>query len=89
MKRRCICSKGLVIMNKMFELEYKRLGNKIAYYRKMKDYTQKDLATRADISVSYLSRIERGKYIKGIPISTIMRIATALEIKANKLLEED
>lgn len=73
----------------MFELELRRLGGKIAYYRKLRDFTQKDLATRADISVSYLSRIERGIYIKGIPVSTLMRIARGLDVNVNKLLDKD
>lgn len=73
----------------MFELELRKLGGKIAYYRKLRDFTQKDLATRADISVSYLSRIERGIYIKGIPVSTLMRIARGLDVNVNKLLDKD
>ena len=50
----------------MFEAEYIQIGCKVAYYRKMKKYTQKELAIRAKISVSYLSRIERGAYKKGV-----------------------
>ncbi|WP_373242716.1 helix-turn-helix domain-containing protein [Megamonas funiformis] len=34
------------------------------YFRKMKKYTQEELAFRASISASYLSRIERGVYKK-------------------------
>lgn len=73
----------------MFELEFKRIGGKIAYFRKLKRYTQKDLATKANISVSYLSRIERGVYTKGIPVSTLIKISRALEISTDKLLEKD
>lgn len=64
----------------MFEEEYKLIGAKIVFYRKMKGLTQEELSYRASISASYLSRIERGVYNKGIPVSTLLKIATALEI---------
>ncbi len=48
----------------MFESEYRQIGAKIMYFRKMKKYTQEELAFRASISASYLSRIERGVYKK-------------------------
>lgn len=46
----------------VFESEYRQIGAKIMYFRKMKKYTQEELAFRASISASYLSRIERGVY---------------------------
>lgn len=48
----------------VFESEYRQIGAKIMYFRKMKKYTQDELAFRASISASYLSRIERGVYKK-------------------------
>ena len=46
------------------------------------------LAFRASISASYLSRIERGVYKKGLPISTLMKIAKALEVELSAIFEK-
>lgn len=72
----------------MFEWEYRQIGAKIVYFRKMRRYTQEELAFRAKISASYLSRIERGVYAQGVPISTLMKIATALDVNVNDLFED-
>lgn len=73
----------------MFEEEYKQIGAKIVYYRKLRRMTQEELAYKAEISASYLSRIERGAYSKGVPVSTLMKIAEALNIKIEKLFGKD
>ena len=41
---------------------YKQIGNKVAYYRKLRNLTQDQLADRVSISVSSISKLERGKY---------------------------
>lgn len=73
----------------MFEEEYKQIGAKIVYYRKLRRMTQEELAYKAAISASYLSRIERGAYAKGVPVSTLMKIAEALNVKVEKLFGKD
>ena len=72
----------------MFESEYRQIGAKIMYFRKMKKYTQEELAFRASISASYLSRRERVVYKKGLPISTLMKIAKALEVELSAIFEK-
>lgn len=72
----------------MFEAEYIQIGCKVAYYRKMKKYTQKELAAKAKISVSYLSRIERGVYKHGVPISTFLQIAEALDVHISEFFKD-
>lgn len=71
-----------------FKKRYQKIGAKIAYFRRLKGYTQEELAFRADISSSYLSRIERGVYSKGVPISTLMQISIALEQDVKVLFED-
>lgn len=73
----------------MFEQKYRQIGAKIIYFRKIRRYTQEELAFRASISASYLSRIERGAYVSGVPLSTLMRIALALEVDINRFFDED
>ncbi|WP_353175617.1 helix-turn-helix domain-containing protein [Delftia acidovorans] len=52
------------------------IGQAIQLARKKRRLSQSALAERADISVSYLSLLERGR--RDPPLSTIKRIAAAL-----------
>lgn len=70
-----------------FAGQYRQIGAKIMYFRKMRRYTQEELAFRASISASYLSRIERGVYKKGLPLSTIMKIAKALGVELSAIFK--
>lgn len=53
-----------------------RIGLRIASLRKMKEWSQEELARRAGIQRSHLSRIEAGKY--AVTLETIQAIAEAL-----------
>lgn len=72
----------------MYENDYKRIGAKIAYYRKLNALTQVNLADRIGITSGYLSQIERGVDTLGVPLSTYMRIADAMGISIQDLLKE-
>ena len=71
----------------MFALKYKEVGLKIAYYRKKKGYTQTQLAEMVGISSNYLSLIERVNKGQSYSMETLFKIAEALEVNANDLLE--
>lgn len=64
----------------------KLVGQNIAKYRKEKGFSQEELAFETDLHRTYISGIERG--IRNPTIVNIQRIAKALNISANKLLEE-
>lgn len=70
-----------------FELEYKQIGLKIAYYRKMQNLTQEQLAERLEVATSYIGQIEAPKIYKPISLTTLLRISKALDISPNKFLE--
>lgn len=70
-----------------FELEYKQIGLKIAYYRKMQNLTQEQLAERLGVAVSYIGQIEAPGIYKPISLTTLLRIAKALNTPPNKFLE--
>ncbi|HWQ72006.1 MAG TPA: helix-turn-helix transcriptional regulator [Desulfitobacteriaceae bacterium] len=61
-------------------------GKRIAYYRKLKGLTQKELALRAGIQTGYLSCIETGKQTG--KISILARIAWALGISLEELIRD-
>lgn len=42
------------------ELDNRLIGINIAYYRKLKKYTQMQLAQKTNISLSYMAKIESG-----------------------------
>ena len=64
----------------------KQIGAKIAYYRTLRDLKQTDLAKRANISQSALSRIERGRYNGNVSILLLRDIAYGLEIELSLLV---
>lgn len=70
-----------------FELEYKQIGLKITYYRKMQNLTQEQLAERLDVATSYIGQIEAPKIYKPITLTTLLRISKALDVSPNKFLE--
>jgi len=59
------------------------IGKNIAKLRQAQNLTQKELAERAGISVSYLSRIE--EKLKKPHFKTLSRIAFALGVNLNEL----
>lgn len=71
----------------MFSLQYKKLGARIVYYRKINGLTQEKLAEEVGISPQYLSRIENGNYPKSVSLSTLMRIAEKLNVTISTLTE--
>ena len=68
---------------------YKQIGNKVAYYRKLRNLTQDQLADRVSISVSSISKLERGKYNNNIPLSMLIMIAEGLKIDVSLLVTFD
>lgn len=68
------------------EILFRQIGAKIAYYRTLRDMSQKELARKAKISTSSLSKIERGKYNDNISVSLLMDIADGLQIDLTLLV---
>lgn len=62
------------------------LGQRIRKIRREKDISQKELALKAGLERSDLSRIEHDK--KDSKIGTLKKIALALETTASELLRE-
>ena len=65
---------------------FRQIGAKIAYSRTLRQMTQAELAKRANISKGSIGRIERGKYNKDVPISTLLDIAESLSIDLSSLV---
>ncbi len=65
-------------------MNYEKMGRRIAEIRKDKGYTQEFVAEKADISLQYYSRIERGK--NKPTIDTLVNILNTLECTADEVL---
>lgn len=62
------------------------IGSKIKEYRNNRGLTQVELATKANISRSYLSDVENNRY--NASVETLTSIAQALTVPVSALLEE-
>ena len=62
------------------------LGRRIQFYRKQRQFSQATLAEKANISVTFLSKIERG--IKYPTSETISGIANGLEVELCDLFQQ-
>jgi len=69
-----------------YEELFRHIGIRIAYYRKLKGYTQEVFSEMLDVSASYYSQIEASGCYKPISLRTLFRIAEALEVEPHKLL---
>lgn len=66
---------------------YKEIGLLISYYRKLKGLTQLQLAEKANISRTYISRIEAPNMITIPSLEILFTISDALEIPPKDLLD--
>lgn len=70
----------------VFAMRYKMIGLKIAYYRKLRGYTQGQLAGKIGLSTTYLGQIERGNNGKSFSLETLLLIANGLDVEVDLLL---
>lgn len=68
----------------MKELDYGKMGTRIRQVRKVKGWSQDELAKRCGISMSFLGHIERGTRI--MSLETFVSICEALDTDADELL---
>jgi two-component system, OmpR family, response regulator len=79
--KKALRSKGLLL--KPEEELNKKIGEKLRELRKEKKLTLKQLAERADVSVSLVSQIERAE--SAASVSTLSKISRALDIEMKDL----
>lgn len=69
-------------MDKQFLDKYKMIGLNIAFYRRLKNYTQEMLAEKVDIDQTHLSKIERAAV--GVSLDLLFKISEVLEVDIHK-----
>ena len=67
---------------------YRVIGTNIKYYREQRKLTQIQLAEQAQISISYLSKIEAAGCNKSLSISVLNQIANVLNIEISEFFKE-
>ena len=67
--------------------KYNRIGLNIAYQRKLKKFTQLQLAELIGISRTHLSNIEAPNMVTPISLEVLFNIADALEIPVDILFK--
>ena len=73
-------------MKKVYELEYRQLGLKIAYYRKLRGLTQEQLAEQIGCTPAFLGHVEAPNINKAISLDTLFDIDCVLDVPAYKFL---
>ena len=62
-------------------------GNRVRELRKLKSFSQEELAHRANLHRTYIGMIERAE--KNITLLNIQKIAKALDVKIKDLFENE
>ncbi|MGI6463212.1 MAG: helix-turn-helix domain-containing protein [Candidatus Scatomorpha sp.] len=78
-------------MREKYREQFRILGLKIAYYRKLRGLTQEQMAEAIGRSLSFVSQIEanNAREVKGISLETLFKISSVLEIPVSKLFDSD
>ena len=71
-------------MKPIYESEYRQLGLKIAYYRKLRGLTQEQLAEKIDRTPAFIGHVEVPNIIKAISLDTLFDIARVLDVPVHK-----
>lgn len=74
-------------MKEKYAQQYKEIGLKIAYYRKLKGYSQMDFAEKIDISRTHLSNIEAPNVPTSISLDLLFKISEVLDIETKTFFE--
>ena len=67
--------------------ELRRLGERVREQRRSRGLTQEALAETLELSVAYVSLIERGG--RNPPYTTVVAIARALGIPASRIVDDE
>ena len=74
-------------MSEKHKSEYRQLGLTIAYYRKLKGFTQLELAEKVNISRTHISNLEAPNMEKSLSLDILFDIADALDVPVKNLFD--
>lgn len=76
-------------MDEQFRNEFLQLGLKIAYYRRLKGYTQETLAEKIGRSAAFIGHVEAPNIKKTVSLDTLFLISKALDVPVYKFFMFD
>ena len=75
-------------MENLIAETYKNIGENVRRFRVIEQMTQEKLATKSNLTGTYISQIERSNLHKGMTCTAMIQIAHALEIPPCILMSE-
>lgn len=73
-------------MKRVHEEKYRQIGLKIAYYRKLRGFTQEELAEQVGLTPAFIGHLEAPNIIKALSLDALFDISDALEVSPSKFL---
>ena len=73
-------------MKSVYAEQYRQIGLKIAYYRKLRGLTQEELAEQVGLTPAYIGHLEAPNISKTLYLDTLFDIAVALDVAPQKFL---
>ena len=60
--------------------KYRQIGLKIAYYRKLRGYTQEELAEKVNRTPAFIGHVEAPNISKAVSLDTLFEISKTLDV---------
>ena len=73
-------------MKSIYTEQYRQIGLKIAYYRKLRGLTQEELAEQVGLTPVYIGHLEAPNISKALSLDTLFDIAAVLDVAPQKFL---
>ena len=73
-------------MKSIYTEQYRQIGLKIAYYRKLRGLTQEELAEQVGLTPAYIGHLEAPNTSKALSLDTLFDIAAVLDVAPQKFL---
>ena len=73
-------------MKSIYAEQYRQIGLKIAYYRKLRGLTQEELAEQVGLTPAYIGHLEAPNISTALSLDTLFDIAVALDVAPQKFL---
>lgn len=76
-------------MKEEYYNQYRRIGLKISYYRKLKGMTQEQLAEKINKNLAFIGAVEAPNINRTISLDTLFDISKVLNVPPYKFLIDD
>lgn len=76
-------------MKQIHAEKYRQIGLKIAYYRRLRGFTQEELAEQVGLTPAFIGHLEAPNITKALSLDSLFDIAAVLDVPPGKLLSFD